>query len=286
MAESLIDIRNRLALQGRRARLRAVPPVLAAADPAPAETTAAPGTAADGAVGTSPQIIFEHPETHRLMVASPVREAAAQDHPGLLRVSGRLVRAEEANANGAMWKQSDLEFGLPTVAHGPLNYQHGDTVLGALLSPRMVQAEAASDLGSYIHTEGILWRWLNQRVIQEVAGYLEAGQAWLSMECVAERVQCTGPNGCDAIMPYREAALKTDKACQHVRERSAHRRMVNPMFQGAAVIVPPKRPAWANADLVLRQADAAIEAASVDIPGLSDEEVAGMVATMISWAAR
>lgn len=291
MTESLLDIRDRLAAQGRSARLRsaAARASLAAHPSNGAAAVVEPALPTSDALGTCPQVILEHPETHRLMVATPAVEQAARSNSSLLHVSGRLVRAEQANANGALWKQSDLEYGLPTVAYGPLNYQHdGNKILGTLLDPRLVQGEKAADgtdVGPYIHTEGVLWRWSNHELVAEVASYLGQGKAWLSMECVSERVQCTGPTGCGQIMSYRDAVLKTERACSHVKDRSAQRRLVDPTFQGAAVIVPPQTPAWADADLVLRQETTRqMEVASTQIKGLNEAEAAGMIMAMMAYA--
>ena len=86
-------------------------------------------------------------------------------------------------------------------------------------------------------------------------------------------------------MDYLDAQNKTERACEHVKEHSSARRFVSPIFQGAAIIVPPTKPGWSNADLtVQRQAAAAAEKASVEVPGLSTSEVEGMVAQILAWS--
>lgn len=292
MPESVFEIRDRLAERTRAARERTA----AARRSLAAHPSNGPAAVIDppsDALGTCPevpQVVVENPDTHRLVVATPLAEQAARSNSSVLRVSGRLVRAEQANANGALWNQSDLEYGLPTVAYGPLNYQHdGRKIIGTLLDPSLIAGEKAadgSDVGPYIHTDGVVWRWADP-VVREVEHYLGLEKAWLSMECVSERVQCSGPNGCGQIMSYRDAAVKSEKACSHVRERSSHRRMVDPTFMGAAIIVPPKTPAWADADLSVQvETTRQLEAASTQIQGLSEAEAAGMLATMMTWTGR
>lgn len=275
MPETVIEIRNRL--RRERERLRPTPAEPAQVLPlVPREHQAPP-------VADPQQLVIEHPDTHRVVLTTPLTEVAAiTDNPSLLPLSGRLVQAEKANDNGALWSTGDLEFGLPTVTHGPLNHQHnGDIILGTITGSRMVESAAA---GSHIAIDGVLWRWVHPDQMRDVENFLAAEQAWLSMECISERVQCTGPTGCGQIMPYREAALRTDKACVHVREHSSQRRMVNPLFMGAAVIVPPKTPAWADADLRVRKAgEELLETADLKALNLAESQAAGMVSTIMDW---
>jgi hypothetical protein len=86
-------------------------------------------------------------------------------------------------------------------------------------------------------------------------------------------------------MDYLDAQNKTEKACEHVKEHSSVRRFVDPIFQGAAIIVPPTKPGWTNADLsVQRQAAAKAEKAELEMPGLSTPEVENMVAQILQWS--
>ena len=174
------------------------------------------------------------------------------------RIAGRYVGAEAANRNGAFWSVGDLEFGVGSVAGGPINWLHKERmVLGAIES-----ASLHKD-GPHIEVSGSLWDWLYPREVATLRGYAESGQAWFSMECVAEKIECVGPNGCGRLMPYEVAVRRTPEACDHIRERSSHRRFVNPMFMGAGLIVPPAEPGWANAHLdIVRDASHLAEAAA------------------------
>lgn len=281
--ETVAQIRNRL-----RAERLATAARRSAAPSAPAPD--APCGSTDRR--TDPSFVVEG-DGGRIVVATPVREAAVGSNPHNLMLTGRLVEAEMANRNGAFWTKADLEFGLPTVGHGPLNLLHEvDKVIGTLVNPRMVDAtEAAADgtpaLGPHIQTDAVVWRWIYPEVASAIERFTEAGTAWFSMECIAERVQCVGPNGCGAEMAYASAARRDEGACVHVRERASHRRLVSPTFQGAAVILPPSQPGWANADLRQRKAaEELVESASIEAAGLKAEDALEIVSSVMAWANR
>lgn len=238
----------------------------------------------------SPAFAVENPDSHRVVIAQPVESAAWTADDFLLKFRGRLVEAEQANRNGAFWSQNDLEFGLPSVGHGPLNWGHNATdIVGTLVDPTMVKAEqaAAAGVGPHIQTGAVMWAFLNPEKARMLRDYIEGGKAWLSMECVSQEVACVGPNGCGQTMPYADAQLRRGTACEHIKERSSHRRFINPIFQGAAVIVPPQEPGWAGADITgLQLAEQQAEAANLHVSGLSDESAVAMIASILAWSKR
>ena len=283
MTESLLDLRDRLMPRIPREHAHSAAAVL--------ERPSAP------AAGVLPAFAIENPDTGKVVLTVPL-ELAPEVASGpsaditaddfLLRLSGRLVEAEKANQNGAFWAQEDLEFGMPSIALGPLNWLHDERrVVGVLTDARMVNREAAAavHLGPHVVSDAVLWKWLAPREAAAVEHYAGQRQAYYSMECVSRQIACVGENGCGHVMDYLDAQNKTERACEHVKEHSSARRFVSPIFQGAAIIVPPTKPGWSNADLtVQRQAAAAAEKASVEVPGLSTSEVEGMVAQILAWS--
>ena len=223
--------------------------------PEPAVIDEAP----DGNARSLPALVTDNTETGRTYVTVPVEQAAlsrkeltADDF--LLRLSGRLVEAERANGNGAFWTTKDLEFGLPSVATGPLNWLHQDRkIIGVLTEADLVQGReaAAENVGPHIRAGATVWAYLYGQEAQVIERAAEMNKLYFSMECVSREVACTGPNGCGAQMPYLDALKRTEKACVHIRERASHRRFVDPIFQGAAIIVPPVKPGWADAHVEL-----------------------------------
>lgn len=275
MTESVFQIRNRITPRiPARARIVTAPKV----EPAVQALTA------------SPVLVIEDPSSGHVIVSTPMHERAdigASDF--LMNLSGRLVEAERANRNGAFWTQGDLEFGLPSVAYGPLNWLHNERkIIGALRDPQLITTEhAAFDpaIGPHIQTDAVMWKWVYPQEAVTLAGYIGDRSAWLSMECISQEIACVGPNGCGKVMPYMDAFGRTGAACSHVKERSSYRRFVNPIFQGAAVIVPPSSPGWANANLALqRQAAHEVERSGLEVEGLKQSDIEVMATQILQWS--
>jgi len=270
VTDSVIDIRARL--RPRVPARRAKATVVAPAQP------------------PSPAFAVENPQSNRVVIAQPIEVAGWTHDDFLLKFRGRLVEAEHANRNGAFWSQNDLEFGLPSVGHGPLNWGHdATTIVGTLVDPALIKGEqaAAAGVGPHIQTGAVMWAFLNPEKARSLRDYIEAGTAWLSMECVSQEIACVGPGGCGKTMPYADAQLRRGLACEHVKERSSHRRFINPVFQGAAVIVPPQVPGWADADITgIHIAEKQVEAANLHSTGLSEAAAVGMVASILEWSKR
>lgn len=85
----------------------------------------------------------------------------------------------------------------------------------------------------------------------------EMGSLFYSMECRGSHVHCAGPDGCDQSFEY----MATDTHCQHLKERSSVRHIVNPTFRGGALIIPPTRPGWKDASASVYQDSAVREMA-------------------------
>lgn len=185
--------------------------------------------------------------------AAAFLEKASSPNPMFLNIMGRFVGAEKANRNKALWTTDDLVFGQPTVKNGPLNWLHEERhIVGAITEAALLTPTEASDGGEteppYIAAAASMWKWLwpNESAVVEMAA--ASGNLWYSMECVSETVICHGENGCGTEVAYLDALTKSDKCCQHLRERSSERRFKEPTFLGGAVIVPPVRPGWDKAN--------------------------------------
>lgn len=271
MTESVAQIRDRLR---PAVRTRIVTPLPAAA-----------------ALILPPAFMVENTESNRVMIATPIETASIKSSDFVMDFRGRLVEAETANRNGAFWSQADLEFGLPSVALGPLNWGHDPKeIVGTLVDAQLITGEqaASAGIGPHIQTGARFWSYLNPRKAGMLQDFIGQGKAWFSMECVSQEIACVGPNGCGKVMPYMDAQTRSGTACEHVKERASSRRFINPIFQGAAVIVPPQAPGWADASItgVIAQAEAQAEAAELHIDGLSDADAVGMIASILEWSNR
>lgn len=239
--------------------------------------------------------VLENVEKSRLVVSTPLQEFASSEKarassPGLM-LQGRLVGAEVANRNGAFWTKGDLEFGLPSVSNSPLNWVHRqEEIVGCLYSPYLEQGEwsndryaTVSDAPFFIETRAVMWDWIYPERGEILRQALSEDKAWLSMECVGEAMQC---QTCDSFFNWDEAMSLGERVCEHIRERSGVRRIVNPTFLGAAVIVPPVEPGWSAANLKESHWANEYAAAEKAFAGLAERDAIGILSQIAAWSSR
>lgn len=85
----------------------------------------------------------------------------------------------------------------------------------------------------------------------------DAGMLFYSMECRGTHLTCAGDEGCGETFEY----MAVDSHCEHIKDRSSIRHIVNPTFRGGAIIVPPVKPGWSNASASIYSAAVSEEAA-------------------------
>lgn len=244
----------------------------------------------------------------RQLVAGPAStslrlESAAMREPSieeiaeepLLWMHGRFVGSEEANRNGAMWSSGDLQLATEGVAHGPLNWLHeARHIIGTIATSHFVPQETSAN-GELVHphiTAGAaIWRWVYPDEAFVVQQASDLGQLWYSMECISSDITCTGPNGCGNSTTYSQ--YTSGAACEHVLQRASVRQFNNPVFLGGAVIVPPSRPGWAQADAsVMRTAGRIAEAAydqsfaGQSNPDMRASDWESLMAQLVAFASR
>lgn len=233
----------------------------------------------------------------KVLVTAPFRQVAGFADERVLKLRGRLVGSEEPNRNKALWTTGDLEIGLPTVALGPLNWLHEEKkVIGVISDSRIVtpskEAAKAGPRFPYIEADSQVWRWLNQGEVAAVEGAASAGKLWYSMECVSERVLCMEED-CGAAVSYVDYLNRhvehasDDVACDHMRSTTSVRRFDSPTFLGAAVILPPVSPGWADADLaVMEEAASIVEKAyeRAGRPAHLEDDWESMIAQVVAFA--
>lgn len=212
----------------------------------------------------------------RTVVTAPVRIPELASHnerfnPQYLYLRGALVGAEEPNRNGAFWSTDDLARGERTVAHGPLNWLHdGRHIIGSITDSQLVTpaVELAAHNLPYIGVEAAVWRYLYPQEAEIIQRASDAGLAFLSMECVSKTVACRD-HGCGE-WPYREAVTGAAGVCDHVAKRTGARHFKEPTFLGAAAIVPPVEPGWANAHMEVMERAAAVAESAYEQAGRPD----------------
>ncbi len=163
-----------------------------------------------------------------------------------LWIAGRYVQGGKANKNGHYWTYDDLKVGEGSIKFTPMNVLHKwDRPVGTFVETKIVHREQAGedDLLPEIQALGVMWAANFPDVAKAAKLAHEADALWYSMECVAENVQCMT---CENIYPYRAAA---HEVCEHLAKRESARRFINPVFLGGALIFPPEKPAWSDADV-------------------------------------
>lgn len=218
------------------------------------------------------------------------REKAMHANKHFLWMQGRFVGAEKANRNGAFWKTEDLELGELTVRHGPLNWLHeARHVIGTIADTQLVTRQEAADRDldqPYIQAASAIWRWVYPDEAWVIEQASDANKLWYSMECISESVTCVGDGGCGATASYGDYLRVEGGTCKHMAERSATRHFKNPTFLGGAVIVPPVRPGWAEANAqVMRQAASLAEHAfeQAGKPDVAAAEWEQLMASVLSY---
>lgn len=272
--------------------------VMHTSDRQSAITPAAP-TGTTGSTAWNPVITSNGAKTVITGPATTERAAmwGAPPNPNrhMLWMQGRFVGGERPNRNGAFWSTSDLQVGQPTVAHGPLNWLHEERhVIGAIADAQFMPAsdmnatgashKAAATTDPHITALAAIWQWIYPTEASVVQMASDAGVLAYSMECVAQAIQCTGDNGCGQTFDYMQVAA-AGGGCDHLKQHTSVHRLVNPIFLGGAVIVPPTRPGWADADAsVMKEAASMAEVAyeqagRPDIPAnIWEQMMTGVVA--------
>lgn len=118
--------------------------------------------------------------------------------------------------------------------------------------------DVASQGSMKIQTLAGLWRHIFPKDAAQVDDANRAGLLAMSMECSGSHLRCAGPNGCGKEFVYRAV----DTHCEHLRDRASIRHIVNPVFRGGAIIVPPARPGWSGATATVLDPEVMKEAAA------------------------
>lgn len=218
-------------------------------------------------------------------MADLLRQKSSGDSPHLW-ISGRYVEADAPNRNAAYWSTEDLQIGEPTVAHGPINWLHEERhIIGAIAASEMVASdrEAAADgVGNHIVALGAVWPWVYPAEARMIRDASQNQSLWFSMECVSRNVACQTED-CGREMAYADYMRQKETRCEHMKGGQP-RRFVDPIFEGAGIIVPPVRPGWAKADarVLMPQAAKLAERQAAAFEGMETSVAESVVAQLIA----
>jgi hypothetical protein len=147
-------------------------------------------------------------------------------------------------------------------------------------------ADLTASLNPYIESLGVVWRHYFPEEHMLIARAHQEGSLFYSMECVPSHVQCTGEGGCEQTFEY--AGRVSNTYCEHLNKTTSDKYLINPHFTAGAIIVPPVRPGWANADihsLVAKQAELAervYEGVKDEFPHLDAAQWEGLMTELLA----
>lgn len=223
-------------------------------------------------------------------------------------VHGNYVCADTPNYNGHVFPLEDLQDAHKNIANKPLNLLHrsqqivGNYVGAELLYPTKATDAALAEAASapavpYVDSIAVLYRYYFPETYQAIRKAHAEGTLYMSMECVPKSLTCLGNGdgsaGCQRVFDYR--GRQHDSYCDHLNAPGAHKRMNKPLFTAGALVIPPARPGWKDADvtemsqLLAEIGDTELEAAyqqvSGELPHLDPKDWESMMGRVVQAAA-
>lgn len=203
-------------------------------------------------------------------------------------VLGRFVEAERANSNNQFFTLDGLQFGNPTIANAPMNVNHSArNIVGAFVASELIYPESA-DEHPFIESLGVFWRYYFPEEYQQVKAAQDKGHLFYSMECVPRAVSTVG--GTDDSVEYAYEGRTSPNYPTELNDRSVPMNLIDPIYVGGALIIPPVNPGWKNADTQVIagymkdcwvEAEAAYEQISDSAPDLEARHWEALMAELI-----
>lgn len=204
-------------------------------------------------------IIFDGPRsvhvaTSAQLVADDRELAWAERHVrrdrDLQWILGNFVEADNPNDNGHIFPLEQLKTAQASIWNKPLNLLHSYTkVVGAFVAAEMIfPVEETAAAGSFPFVEALaaMWKYYFPEAAMLVQKAHDEGALFFSMEAVPEKLECMAA-GCGQVFAYEGRASET--YCAHLMVPSAQKTLHQPHFTAGALILPPVRPGWRNADV-------------------------------------
>lgn len=189
-------------------------------------------------------------------------------------ILGKFVEADQANNNGQFFQMAGLRMAQPSIAHSPMNIDHHPgKIVGAFVGSDFVHPTSGEGASNpYIEALGVFWKSHFPEEWAKVQQAHDAGHLFFSMECVPGKIGCIGEGGCGQVFEY--AGQTSPTYCEHINHRTADRDLIDPHFTGGAVLLPPVRPGWSDANihsLVARHVEDVEAAREDDAPAMTSE---------------
>jgi len=168
-------------------------------------------------------------------------------NPAHAWVLGRFVESDKANNNNQYFALDDLRIYKPTIANAPLNINHSArNIVGAFVASDLIYPDT-EDLNPYIESLGVVWRYYFPEEYQMIQRANAEASLYYSMECVPRAIASVGGSDDSAEYPYE--GRTSPNYPDELNERSVAMRLIDPHFVGGALIIPPVKPGWSNAEV-------------------------------------
>lgn len=172
-------------------------------------------------------------------------------NPALKYILGKFVEADKANSNRQLFELDSLRAAQPSMIFAPMNINHSPhRIVGSFVGSELMHPKgegASADQNPYLEALGAFWaaHFADEYALVEAA--FKQDSLFYSMECVPAALRCVGESSCGQEFAY--AGMASPTYCSHINERSSDRLLVNPHFTGGALIVPPVKPGWSQANI-------------------------------------
>lgn len=209
-------------------------------------------------------------------------------------VLGKFVEANRANLNRQYWQLDHLQMARPTISHAPMNMlHHAHQIVGAFVATDMIYPtnDQAGDQNPFIEALGVFWKYYFPDEMKEVQEAHDSGQLFYSMECIAKSITCAGDQGCEKEFAYAGPASAT--YCDHLNDGMGIKQLNNPHFVGGALIIPPHKPGWKNAQITdlsyltkqyQDECEKAYEGVKTEAPHLNSEQWENIMGMIVAWS--
>lgn len=197
-------------------------------------------------LGAQAFLIEENRETASEWAAGHIKT-----NPAIKWILGRFVEADNPNNNRQTFALEDLRISQPTINHAPLNMVHqANHIVGSYVATEMIYPtdDSAAIVNPYIEALAAFWSYYFPDELKDVQKAHDEGSLYFSMECVAENVKFEDlSTGQVEQFPYMGPFH--DSYGDWNTNQESIKWLDKPHFLGGALIVPPIKPGWSNAEI-------------------------------------
>lgn len=217
--------------------------------------------------------------------------------PDIKWVLGNFIETGRPNSNGHIFPLEDIrDGGLDSMVPKPLNMLHrqqrvvGATVAAELLYPTGDPTDALDV--PYAELLSAMWKSNFPEDYAIVEQAHKEGSLYYSMECMPTQLGCPE---CQGMFAYK--GRQHESYCDHLQSTPiAPKILSKPHFNAAALIVPPVRPGWRQADITqiakleeliadnLEEAEALYKAISGEFSHLDPKQWESLMAAILTMS--